>query len=301
MALPQGLILAGGMRPDNSSTAETWSLQLPDTGVAGLTAAAVTAKRLPPLGIRVHDTAAALVSGVPLVFGGGNSSEVDAVQRVLAGTPTAGTPARPSSPIGHLPVPNSDLAAVDDPAGLLGPASAVYVVGGYDGKKPLDAVLRTTDGRTFTTVAHLAQPVRYAAVALTPQGLWVIGGEAGGRQLSTIQLLAPNSSHASIVGRLPTPTGHASAGVVQGTVVVAGGRTGTNAHQQLTDAIWALDPATRELRQAGRLPAPRADAGSVVLPAGASTTGSGDVLLLLGGEAPHPDRAVVVVTVSTGS
>jgi hypothetical protein len=41
----------------------------------------------------------------------------------------------------------------------------VYVMGGKDASKPDAAVLATTDGRTFVTVAVLPVPVRYPTSA----------------------------------------------------------------------------------------------------------------------------------------
>jgi hypothetical protein len=40
-----------------------------------------------------------------------------------------------------------------------------YILGGYDGTNPIDSVLATPDGSSFTQVAKLPVPARYLAVA----------------------------------------------------------------------------------------------------------------------------------------
>ena len=85
-----------------------------------------------------------------LVFGGGTETSTDAVQALPApgGIVAAGTVAET---VGRLPTVRSDLSAVTV-------GETAYVLGGYDGSKPIDSVLATTDGSTFTQVAKLPAP-----------------------------------------------------------------------------------------------------------------------------------------------
>ncbi|HET9061612.1 MAG TPA: kelch repeat-containing protein [Acidimicrobiales bacterium] len=67
--------------------------------------------------------------------------------------------------------------------------------------------------------------------------------------------------------------GHASAAFVGGVLWVAGGVTGTTT----TARVWAVDPSTGKVRLAASLPAPRSNAGTVVV---------NGTAYLLGGEGP---------------
>ena len=59
-----------------------------------------------------------------------------------------------------------------------------YVLGGYDGKKPIDSVLATQNGSSFTQVARLPVPARYLAVAALGGRIYAFGGltASGARQ-----------------------------------------------------------------------------------------------------------------------
>ena len=199
-----------------------------------------------------------------LVFGGGSATTVGLVQAWTAAGPTMA---------GELPQPRSDLAATE-----LG--GTVYVLGGYDGAAMAPAILATTNGVTFRSVGTLAVPVRYPAVAAAAGAVWIVGGElgtseSGGGQSDAIQRFDPATGRTAVVGHLPAPLAHASALVVGGRLLVAGGVSGVTPTAQ----IWAVDTATGSPQAAGSLPGARSDAAAVVV---------GSTGYLVGGELTGP-------------
>ncbi len=110
------------------------------------------AQRIATLPIARHDAAAATLAGRAYVIGGGEPS-FDQIDAVGAGA---------ISTAGALPAAASDVAAATV-------GSAIYVVGGFTGTVPLDTVVAWTGSGTGRVVAHLPQPLRYAAVAVRRQ------------------------------------------------------------------------------------------------------------------------------------
>ena len=146
------LLVLGGLDAAGASASGVFSVD-PGTG------------RLVPAGSLaqpVHDAAAATLGGTAYLFGGGDTSSTTAVQAIDAG----GT----ARVVGHLPAPRSDLVAATV-------GGQIYLIGGYDGRTLSAAVLRTRDGRTFSTAARLPVPVRYPAVAAGGGKIYVFGGE----------------------------------------------------------------------------------------------------------------------------
>ncbi|MCZ2402560.1 hypothetical protein IV498_05025 [Paenarthrobacter sp. Z7-10] len=226
-----------------------------------------------PLGILargVHDAGGAHLGGRYFIFGGGGASVLDAVQSFLPGETRAAV-------VSRLPQLRADLSVAASGQG--GPA---YLVGGFDGTHPSPAVLRTTDGTTFTTLARLAQPVRYAAAAALGQQLWVFGGTVGATPTDVIQRVDTRTGAAAVVGHLPVALNEAAAVVVGGTILVLGGVV----DGQPSSAIWRLDPATGHVIRAGTLPE------AVAMPAAVVVDG---VAYLLGGENPAALATVIEI------
>ena len=78
LAGDHALYVVGGLNPGKSSTARVWHVALP----------AGTTTRLAILPIAVHDASGAWLPPSVFVFGGGNASEVSAVQQYRAGAAT---------------------------------------------------------------------------------------------------------------------------------------------------------------------------------------------------------------------
>jgi outer membrane protein assembly factor BamB len=147
-----------------------------------------------------------------------------------------------------------------------------YLVGGYDGSAMDAEVVATTDGRHYSPVAALKVPVRYPALAVVGSRIYVFGGlGANGHPTRAVQLVDPQARTARVVGRLPVALSGAAAGVLGGTVYVAGGRTPRGA----TEAVYAFQPRGASFLRAGSLRVGVANAGAVV---------SGGRLWIVGGE-----------------
>ncbi len=229
------LLLAGGLDGSGQSVNGVFRLD----PVAGRTRPAGT------LAQPIHDAAGAMLRREGLfVFGGGASTSTDAVEELGKG--------RSARIVGHLPTPRSDLVAA-------GAAGRVYVMGGYDGTRPLPQILSTSDGRRFSTVGQLPVPVRYPAVATLRGTIYLFGGEAAsGRATRAVQAIDATSGRATVAGRLPQALTHASALVIGRRIYVAGGTAAGGA----SDRILAFDPASHRTTLAGRLPSPVTNAGA---------------------------------------
>lgn len=263
VVLSQGsnLLIVGGLTPQATST-DTVTVLDPATGQtrpAGRLASAT------------HDAGGATVGGRSLVFGGGDQASVAAVQAIMPhGTATV---------TGQLPSPRSDLSAVS----VNGTA---YLLGGYDGAAYDAAVLATSDGQRFRTVARLPVPVRYAAVAALGGQIWVFGGQTPAGITNVIQQVSPVSGQAAVVGHLPRPTTGGSAFTLDGKVYVAGGQVGETASAGTTASpsaplatsgtVLAFDPKRGTVTTAGKLPVPVANAGVAVLNGTAFVVGGND-------------------------
>jgi N-acetylneuraminic acid mutarotase len=92
--------------------------------------------------------------------------------------------------------------------------------------------------------------------------------------VDAVQRIDLRTGRARVVTHLPRPVGHASAAVLGGRVLLAGGRTTQDA---TTARMWWFDPVHRRFTRAGRLPSRLADSAVVA---------SGGSAYLVGGETP---------------
>ncbi len=224
------------------------------------------------LPVAVHDASAVTLGSEIYVYGGGSPSTIASVQAVGT-TPSAGVVR--SAIAAPLPAARSDSAAVTiaTPRG-----STAYVVGGYTGSSYLPDVLATTSGDAFRTVARLALPVRYPALAASGGMLYVLGGEVAGGAVATadVQAVDPSTGSTNVVARLPVPLYGAAAFSFGGVVYVAGGESPSGT--TLT-TVYAFVPRTRRVSFAGLLPQAVAFGGATTVGAGAGAVG-----YLVGGE-----------------
>jgi len=210
----------------------------------------------------VHDAAGAGIGSASFVFGGGAATESAGVQKLsidAAGKATTST-------AGTLPTKRADLVAV-------AAGGRVIVLGGFDGTHWLPSVLETTDGSTFTTIAQLTTPVRYPAVTVADNKIYVFGGELTGSQAdaTVVQAIDLETHAVTVAGQLPGGLSHASAATLNGVMYIFGGRSGG----QAVDVVSAFDPRTGQLRTVGHLPAPTSDMGIATV---------GQTTYLVGGE-----------------
>ena len=157
------LVVAGGLGSVGSDQGvyEVNPLNGADTQIGNL---------LAPL----HDASGAVVNGKAMILGGGTATALDIVQQLpsLGGKGSSLSASQATaSRLAPLPQARADNASV-----TIG--SVAYVVGGYDGTNGDAAVLATSNGTRYRTVANLPVPVRYPAVAARGGRIYVFGGDA---------------------------------------------------------------------------------------------------------------------------
>jgi len=268
VAMGGGPLILGGLDASSASVSGVFQL---DTGTGKL-------REVGALSGPLHDAAAAALGGQVLVFGGGTATSTSAVQALPTpgGRLVSGTTAHQ---VGSLPTVRSDLSAV-----RIG--NSAYVLGGYDGAKPIASVLQTTTGKSFSQVATLPAPARYIATTALGGRIYAFGGEtASGAPSDAIQEIDPGARTARIIGHLPQALSHAAAVVLGGQVYLLGGDIGGSA----SDAIWRFDPGSGTVVRAGRLPL-------AVAGGGAATVGS--TAYLIGGTGADEAPLRTIVTLS---
>lgn len=257
--------MIGGLHDGERSTGAVLSID-PATGAVVVTGRLLDA---------VHDVAGGLLAGVPTTLGGGNSSEVAAIQQPAGSS---------GSVVGQLPIPTSDGVAIRTARGLL-------MVGGFDGVHTLGQVLLITSPQHIERIGSLPVPVRYPAVAVTGTGttqrVLVIGGESGGIATTTVQEVDPATGQTSVVGHLPAPRTQASALTLGGSIFVFGGASSGTSNATTFADVLRWNPATDAFTAAGQLPYPVADAAAVSID---DRTG-----YLIGGETPS--RVATTITI----
>jgi outer membrane protein assembly factor BamB len=291
VAGPAGrLIVLGGLTTGGGSA----------SGVYTVGTATGAVQQVGALSVPLHDAAAAVIGQHAVVFGGGSPASIATVQSFTLRGLRARSGAETATAAGSMPAPRSDAVAATN-------GTTTYVVGGYDGAHPDAAVLATTDGHTFTTVAMLPVPVRYPAVAVLGGKIFVFGGQAvtgpqAGAPADAIQAVDPVRHTAAVIGHLPEPLAGAAAVTVGGELFVAGGDSpvtqpqtpglgttqlgrgeksagaGAEASSSPTATIatiWAFDPAAKRLLPAGHLQVPVSHAAVTV---------SGGAAWIVGGE-----------------
>jgi len=253
------LIVAGGLGANRSSTNAVWRMDL----------ATSTWARTGTLARAAHDAAGAHLHGKDFFFGGGAAATVDTVQALRA--KARGTI------VAHLPQPRSDVTAT-----MIG--ARAFLVGGYDGNSALTDVLETADGTTFTTAAHLATGVRYAALATVGSTIYAFGGEAThGPDTDAVQAIDTAHGTVRIVAHTPQPIAHAVAWRRNGVVYLIGGDSARG-------AIWSFDVARGRFTFVARLPSALRDMAAAT---------DGTTLFLAGGErAGRSARSLLKITVS---
>jgi N-acetylneuraminic acid mutarotase len=270
------------------------------------------------LTMALDDASGAVIAGQDVVFGGSSPTALSTVQGLLepgalatTGGGSSNTGALTTATVlGALPQARAD-------AGVATIGTTTYLVGGDNGTSTVPQVVATNDGRTFVTVASLAQPVRFGAVAALGTKLYVFGGQSMSQSgpssfVDTIQMVDPATHRARIVGHLPEPLSEASAVTVGGQVLVIGGITVENGpgsarsvatgsatgsaggySTATVPSIWTFDEATAKVSRVAQLPEPVALAGVAV---------EGSVTWVVGGESSGvPVSSVQVIQARTVS
>ncbi len=277
-----GFTVLGGLAPSQASVASVYSV---DAATGAATPGGT-------LSAAVHDAAGTSLGTSTFVLGGGSPDTVATIQSIptpSAPTATAGPGVTTAGTVaGKLPTPRSDLSVVTIGSGR---STTAYVVGGYDGTTYQPAVLATTDGTRFTTVAQLTVPVRYAAVVAQGGLLYAFGGQIASPGVvaaatDAIQVIDPATHSSKVVAHLPQALYGASAFVIDGTIYVAGGQVPNGPTLTTIDAFV---PATGKVLNAGLLPQAEAFGGYTTLGTGKRAVG-----YIVGGEVADqagPDQA----------
>jgi len=273
------------------------------SGIFGLDVTGGALSEVGYLRTTLDDAAGAVIDGQVVVFGGTTASgsasaTVQALPLGASASNASGTVVPEATVLGTLPQPRTSATAVTV-------GTTTYLVGGDSGAGPDPAIVATTDGRQFTTVATLQVPVDFPAVAGLGNKLYVFGGTAStgaraGDPVDTIQVVDLTTHMVTDTGHLPDPVTGASAVVLGGDVFVAGGDAvpAATTAPPVTDAassttvagappptstptasslatVWWFDPSSDTGKVAGRLAVSVAHAGAVVL---------GSTAWLIGGE-----------------
>ncbi len=212
----------------------------------------------------LHDAAAVRLGAKVYLFGGGQSASYNTITAV---DPRTGR----SQPAGQLPQPRSDLRAA-----TLG--HTVYLVGGFTGQAPLSSILAWSpaaggtsgSGSTAHTVAHLPQPLRYAAVAPVGGKVVIAGGITPHGATAEVLVFDPATHTVTHLGTLPAPVSHATAVTLGRFIYVLGGRATNGAP---TKEVFAIDSRTGSVSLAGHLPEPLSDSVAVPYAGGILTAG----------------------------
>ena len=272
-----GAVLLGGLTAADTSRNDI------------VTVSRAGSRRVGRLPTAVHDSAAVTLGRLVYLFGGGTgTAQIDTIVRIDPRTGAA-------EAIGHLPAGSSDQTA----AAIGGTA---YVVGGYTGTRWLDTIVAWKPGGTARVVAHLPQPVRYAAVTAVGGRLIIAGGSLqNGTATDAVYEYPPAAGRVFRLGRLPSPTTHAAAATFGSIAYVIGGRGA--ALGTPTSRIVAVDVAHRKITVAGSLQQPLSDlaavgdARGILVAGGSSTSGTTASITELVPRGTVPARTVAVTGV----
>ena len=199
-----------------------------------------------------HGAAAVAISDRVVVFGGASTYVYSAIQSYDPSN-------EKTVVVASLPSPRADLAAATSD-------SRTVLLGGFNGYGPLSSVLAGHGFAGLRTVADLPVAVRYPAVAVVGNDVYLFGGLLSGGEYSgtftaDIQQVNLTTGRARVVGALPYPVGHAKATVLDGQVIVVGGSTPSGS----TADILHFVPAAHSVSLVGHLPVALTDGALVTI------------------------------------
>ena len=198
-----------------------------------------------------HDAAAGYLDGSLFIFGGGQAYSTRDLLRVQ-GSRTVH--------VAYLGHPLSD--AVTRPYRLHG-VDGLIMVGGHGGPdvRKVYFISGTANGHTrWRTLFSLPTGVRYTAVAVAGETVYVAGGLSARGRIASAWSWRPGDAGPRRLPSLPEPLEKAAAFAWHGTVYVVGGLE--NGGRTSAD-ILAYHGGQGGWRSVGRLPGPLADMGYV--------------------------------------
>jgi hypothetical protein len=256
VALPHGEIAAlGGLTASGSSNQV-------------LTGTPAALRRTGMLPVATHDAAAAVVRGKVFLFGGGQVTSFDGIDRL---DPATGAVKR----VGTIGEPLSDLGAAT--AG-----SAAFLVGGYTGSAWATAIQRFVPGHVPSVAGRLPAGLRYAGVAALGGRIYVAGGATTAGASSAIFSFDPARGSLRRIGSLPHAVSHGALVALGSSLYLIGGTDATGAPLA---TVTRIDPRAGTAAAAGSLPHPLSDAGA---------TSTGGAIVVVGGESTGRPTADVL-------
>ena len=236
------LYLAGGLDTAGVSSGAVLKLE-PATGKS---------TSVGTLSLPVHDAMGVWRDGQIVVVAGGSPPIRTEVQSV--------TPGGATKVIGQLPAPpraDHVVAQVNN---------TIYALGGGDEASNLvGTVVASTDGgATWRAAGSLVEPVRYPAVAVIDNVIYLFGGVSttGGADTASVQRYDPKTEQTTVAAKLPATLSHATGMVLDNVVYLLGGYV----NNHLGPQVWKFDPRALTTADAGvALPAPLSDSAAVVV------------------------------------
>ena len=217
------------------------------------------------------------------------NAAVAVVGHTLAVVGGSGTGLVLAGPLGGKVLPVARVSRPRASAQAFALGGTLYVLGGEQGGKPSDDLLRidlaTRRGRRVGT---FVEPLAEAGVVTRGGTVYLVGGWTGDKYATAILKFEPPST-VSLLARLPEGVRAPAVTRLGHTLYVAGGRT----EQGLTDKVYAVDLDSGVVTALGTLPRPLS--GGVLVPSGSN-------LYLLGGTGANgkPSAAVVRIDPATG-
>lgn len=184
---------------------------------------------------------------------GGGAPEQTTHALIRSATPTASSAATTSAAVGawrripDIPTPRSEVAAAVF-------RDEVYVIGGFGGGR----VVEIFDGQRWRRGPDLPVDVDHpmAAAIAEPSdraGVYVLGGNTGGRPSARSFRLAPGATAWSEIPAMPGPRSQAAAAVLGHVIYVVGGYDG----QRLAAPTFAFVADADRWREVAAIPTPR--------------------------------------------
>jgi len=262
------LAALGGLDATKTSTAAVTSLD-PTSGAV---------RSFGTLTDPVHDSAGVFLGGRYVVIAGGDGSP--AQRSTVQAVPAVGGA---SQPIGNLAMPRADLVAA------LVNGTAYALGGGLEATTLYPSVEASSDGVTWRAAGTLAAPVRYPAVAVVGNAVYLFGGvaTAQGTDTKDIQRYDPATGTTQIVGQLPATLSHATAVVLGDSVYLLGGFV----NDVVSAQVLRVQLPSVTVTPAGSLPTPLSDAAATVV---------NGVGYLVGGQGSTSAPVTTVLTLSLG-
>ena len=168
--------------------------------------------------------------------------------------------------------------------------AVVYAVGGQDsdGDVYRSILALDPDARRIARVGELDEPLVGFAVAVTPDGLFIVGGMCDREYARAVYRFDPGSGEVERVAETPYPVAFGAAAVVDGVVYHAGGYDGDERRAE----IVAIDPEEGRVTVTGELPSPRDNL---------CATGADGSLFVLGGDGPGNVRHGDLLEIDPGT